>query len=215
MIRVLALLLLAAALTPAEARPRLKRVRGAARRAVDPARWFATRQGLIRVYQQRAPKARGRPVEDPPQGAGTSCEVVESRAAEAEVPPRTRELCTWIVGKRPKLSTQLSYELRQNGIYVVRMETEGKASGAERLVLPGPLRVGQRWKERRGGTVLDRRVKSAGKSCKAAGRAFGDCLVVAVSQRKGGKRMRFTETYAAGVGLVEDNDWQLVDVKGL
>ena len=45
---------------------------------------------------------------------------------------------------------------------------------------------------------------------------FGDCLVVTVVQKKGGRvARRFSEIYAAGVGLVEDAQWQLVDVKGL
>jgi hypothetical protein len=35
--------------------------------------------------------------------------------------------------------------------------------------------------------------------------------------QKQGKNVvrRYTETYAAGVGLVEDAQWELVDVKGL
>ena len=59
-------------------------------------------------------------------------------------------------------------------------------------------------------------VSLAGAPCKAAGFKFGDCLVVAVVQRTGGRvARRFTETYAAGVGLVEDSQVQLVDLKGL
>jgi hypothetical protein len=55
-----------------------------------------------------------------------------------------------------------------------------------------------------------------GKPCKAAGRSFADCLVLAVVQREGQSAVRrYTETYAAGVGLVQDAQWELVDVKGL
>ena len=83
-------------------------------------------------------------------------------------------------------------------------------------LLPGPLRVGNSWREPGRGSTFERKVKTAGGPCKAAGFAFGDCLVVAVVQKQG-KRVakKFTETYAAGVGLVEDASWQLVDLKGL
>jgi hypothetical protein len=86
----------------------------------------------------------------------------------------------------------------------------------KRLVLPAPLKVGASWKEPRGAVELDRTVKAAGGACKAAGRSFADCLVLAVVQKQGKTVVRrYTETYAAGVGLVEDAQWQLVDVKGL
>ena len=61
-----------------------------------------------------------------------------------------------------------------------------------------------------------RTVKSAGKACKTADRKFGDCLVLAVIEKSGKKvKRKYTETYAAGVGLVEDAHWELIDVKGL
>jgi hypothetical protein len=86
----------------------------------------------------------------------------------------------------------------------------------DRLVLPSPLRTGASWKEPRGGVELGRTVKSAGGSCAAAGRKFADCLVLSVVQKQGKSVVRrYTETYAAGVGLVEDAQWELVDVKGL
>jgi hypothetical protein len=135
--------------------------------------------------------------------------VVDSSPAEGEAAPRTREVCTMIVAKKPRPPTQLTYELRQNGIFRVRIEEQGKKpSTAERLLLPGPVRVGKSWQE----GALHKRVKSAGGPCKAAGFKFGDCLVVSVT---GGRARAFTETYAAGVGLVENGAWHLVDLKGL
>lgn len=206
--------LLAAA---AEARPRVKALKGGrakkAAKGADPARWFATRQGLIRVYEERSAKKNE---DGDPQPAGASCEVVESQPAAEALPAQTREVCTMIVGKKPKLATALTYELRKSGVFLVKAETAGKAQPAERMLLPGRIRVGSRWNEPRAGTTLARRVKSAGKNCKVERREFGDCLVVAVVQKKGSRAIkRYTETYAAGVGLVEDAQWRLVDVQGL
>ncbi len=197
----------------ADARARKKRPTKAAR-GEDPSRWFATRAGLIRVYE-----VKSRSDDTSGEHAGASCEVVESVPAAEGSAARTRESCTMIVGRKPKLATQLTYELRPSGIFMVKAEQAGAKkppAALERLLLPGPLRVGSSWREPRGPLVLDRRVKAAGSPCKAAGFSFGDCLVVAVVQRKGGKvARRFTETYAAGVGLVEDAQWHLVDLKGL
>jgi len=121
-----------------------------------------------------------------------------------------------IVGRKPKPATELTYELRKDGIWNTEVRLEGKPQPVERLVLPAPLKVGSSWKEPRGGVELDRTVKSAGGSCKAAGRSFADCLVLNVVQKQGKNVVRrYTETYAAGVGLVEDAQWELVDVKGL
>jgi hypothetical protein len=202
--------------TSAEARPRVttkKRPAKQAARGEDPSRWFATRAGLIRVYQM---KARGKAGGEGRSGA--SCEVVDSRPAAEGAAAHTLELCTIIVSKKPKRADQLTYELRSSGIFMVAVEQVGtkKPVKMERLLLPGNLRVGASWKEPRGQSVFDRRIKAAGAPCKAAGFKFGDCLVVAVVQRTGGRvARRFTETYAAGVGLVEDSQVQLVDLKGL
>ena len=243
-VRILALAAILVGLCAADAFAK-PRIRGASksakakkgRRDLDPAHWFATRQGLIRVYQERG-KGRGRKA-DTTRAAGASCEVIESVPAGGErAAASTRELCSMIVDKKPKHATTLTYELRKTGIFRVRIEAPGAgatsgatgtsatsgASGAsappaadEHLLLPGPLRVGSSWKEPAGeDTVLERRVKSAGAPCRAAGRSFGDCLVVSVVRRGDGKvQKKFSETYAAGVGLVEDAQWQLIDVKGL
>ena len=177
----------------------------------DPVRWFATRAGLIRIYQQRgAPGGADAP------GAGASCEVLESRPRDASAAGTMRETCTLIVGRKPQAPTRLSYELRRTGIYQVGAQPEGGAAQRmERLVLPAPLGVGSSWHEERGEAQLSRSVQSAGSACAAAGRRFADCLVLAVTRRSGGSVTRFTETYAAGVGLVEDSQWQLIDVQGL
>jgi hypothetical protein len=181
----------------ADARPVIKsarKVRKEKSKGADPARWFATRQGLIRVYEERANRD-GSP-------AGISCEVIES------TPGQTRELCTMIVARKPKAPAELTYELREAGIFMVKP--------GNRMLLPGAVKVGSSWKEPRGGAVLERRVRSAGSRCKVEKRAFGDCLVVAVVQRRGRTiQKRFTETYAAGVGLIEDAQWRLIDVQGL
>lgn len=183
--------------SPAEARPvikTLKKVNKEKSKGADPTRWFATRQGLIRVYEERANRD-GAP-------AGISCEVTESR------PGQTRELCTMIVERKPKAPTELTYELRENGVFMVKP--------GNRMLLPAPVKVGSSWKEPRGGAIVERRVRSAGSRCKVEKRAFGDCLVVAVVQRRGRTvEKRFTETYAAGVGLIEDAQWRLIDVQGL
>jgi hypothetical protein len=199
----------------ARARPAGKaRAKKRAKGGVDPAHWFATRAGLIRVYQERKARPAG---EEGATLAGISCEVIESRPAEPEAAARTRELCTVIVGMKPKPATQLVYELRESGIFMVSAEAEGdKPRAAERLLLPGPVRPGAGWRESRGKSVFDRRIKSAGAPCKAAGFKFGDCLVVSVVLRKGARvSKKYLETYAAGVGLVEDAQWQLIDLKGL
>lgn len=178
----------------------------------DPTHWFASRTGLIRIYEGRA---AGR--EDLPP-AGASCEVLESRPADADTAGTLRESCTMIIARRAKPSTELTYELRKAGIFMVRAKGEGaqEPQTMDRLVLPAPLRVGAGWRESLGPVALERNVRSAGKSCQAAGRSFADCLVLAVVQRQGKKTLRkYTETYAAGVGLVEDAQWELVDVKGL
>jgi hypothetical protein len=172
---------------------------------VDPARFFATHKGLVRIYE-----GRGRASGDDQPPAGASCEVLESK------PGLMKETCSMIVGRKPKPATELTYELRKDGIWNTEVRLEGKPQPVERLVLPAPLKVGSSWKEPRGGVELDRTVKAAGGSCKAAGRSFADCLVLSVVQKQGKNVVRrYTETYAAGVGLVEDAQWELVDVKGL
>lgn len=186
----------------------------------DPAHWFATQQGLIRVYQEREKPQKGKaPPADDANKAGASCEVVESRAREGDDPGLTRESCTMIVNRMPKNASRLSYELRKTGIFMVSVGAEGgdkPAAKTERLLLPAPIKVGKKWTEKRGKLVLERTVKSAGKPCKAAGRAFGDCLVLAVTEKEKAKvKRKLTETYAAGVGLVEDGQWELMDLKGL
>jgi len=121
------------------------------------------------------------------------------------------------VGRKPKPATELTYALRPDGIWNVQVKPQGgQSQEVSRLVLPSPLRVGSTWKEPRGTVELARTVKSAGGSCHAAGRSFADCLVLNVVQKQGKNVVRrYTETYAAGVGLVEDAQWELVDVKGL
>jgi len=127
------------------------------------------------------------------------------------------ESCTMIVARKAKPAAELSYALRPDGIWNTAVKAEGSASQTlRRLVLPASLRVGSSWKEPRGSGEVKRVVRSAGCSCKAAGRSFADCLVLSVVQKTGNKVTRlYTETYAAGVGLIEDNQWQLVGVKGL
>ena len=172
---------------------------------VDPARFFAIHKGLVRIYEGRGGKTGD---DEPP--AGASCEVLESK------PGLMKETCSMIVGRKPKPATELTYELRKDGIWNTEVRLEGKPQPVDRLVLPSPLKVGSSWKEPRGGVELDRTVKSAGGACKAAGRSFADCLVLNVVQKQGKNVVRrYTETYAAGVGLVEDAQWELVDVKGL
>jgi hypothetical protein len=182
--------------------------------AVDPARFFATRPGLVRIYEGRG-ESKKESEETPP--AGASCEVLESRARDSAGPGTMKESCTMIVARKAKGATELTYDLRADGIWTVQVRPQGgEPQPAKRLVLPAPLRVGSSWKEPQGAIELDRTVKSTGGSCHAAGRSFADCLVLAVTQKQGAKTLRrYTETYAAGVGLVEDAQWELVDVKGL
>lgn len=203
---------------PAAARRTMKRAQpkaGASKATAhgsDPSHWFASRTGLIRIYEGRAEHD-----EDTPP-AGASCEVLESRAPDAQAPGTLREACTMIVARKARPSTELTYELRRGGIFMVRAQGEGAAQpqAMDRLVLPSPVRVGAGWRESLGPVELERSVRSAGAGCKAAGRSFADCLVLGVVQRQGKKTLRkYTETYAAGVGLVEDAQWELVDVKGL
>ncbi len=223
----LAAVLCALAAVPAHARPHPKakpKASRASETAQDPSRWFATRTGLIRVYQERpkgSAKARkaaaasaGEDGAPPPVGA--SCEVVESAPREDAMPAHTKERCTMIAARKAKAPASLSYELRPAGIYMVRAETEGqKPAVMERLLLP-TVKKGKSWTEKRGAVQLVRTVKSAGSSCKTASRSFGDCLVLKVVEREGKKvRRTYGETYAAGVGLVEDAQWELIDVKGL
>jgi len=183
--------------------------------AVDPARFFATRPGLIRIYEGRGDARRA--AENSPPPAGASCEVLESRPRETSAPGSVKESCTMIVARKPRPATELSYELRADGIWNVQVKAQGAlAQPVQRLVLPSPLRAGASWKEPRGAGRLDRTVRRAGGPCKAAGRSFADCLVLDVTQRQGDSVVRrYTETYAAGVGLVEDAQWELVDIKGL
>ena len=223
----------AALLAPAAAEARSKAAdsrpgKGSAKKGklaeLDPARWFATRTGLIRVYQER-PKAPAKgkskkSVPAPEDGAappaGASCEVVESLPREGDTPPRTRESCTMISARKAKAPAALTYELRPTGIYMIKAETEGhKPVLLDRLLLP-LVKKGKSWSEKRGKLVLVRTVKSAGAGCKAAGRSFGDCLVLKAVEKEGKKVKRtYAEIYAAGVGLVEDAQWELIDVKGL
>ena len=186
---------------PHKAKPKAKVVA-----PVDPTRFFASRPGLLRVYEGRT---RSDSPDEPP--AGASCEVLEANAKSM------KESCTMIVGRKAKPATRLTYEVRKDGIFNTQVEAEGAgAQPIDRLVLPSPLKIGASWKEPRGGVELDRTVKAAGGSCKAAGRTFADCLVLNVVQKQGKNVVRrYTETYAAGVGLVEDAQWELVDVKGL
>jgi hypothetical protein len=182
---------------------------------VDPARWFATRPGLLRVYEGHGAK-RSTDEDDPP--AGASCEVLSARAREGDADGAVTESCAMIVARKAKPATELTYALRKDGIWNVAVKPEGAAqpTAVERMVLPGALRVGSSWKEARGPVELDRSVRRAGGSCRAAGREFADCLILDVVQRSSEKVVRrYSETYAAGVGLVEDAQWQLVDVKGL
>ncbi len=180
---------------------------------IDPSRFFATHPGLLRVYEGRS---RSDALDEPP--AGASCEVLQSKPRDALSAGSVKEICTMIVGRKAKPATELTYELRKDGIWNTQIRSQGMASpqAVDRLVLPSPLRTGASWKEPRGGVELDRTVKSAGGSCAAAGRKFADCLVLSVVQKQGKSVVRrYTETYAAGVGLVEDAQWELVDVKGL
>jgi len=185
-----------------------RKPRAASGPSLPASRFFASRPGLVRVYEGRVAHRR----EDDAPAAGASCEVLESRKA------LLRESCTMIVGRKARPATEITYELRESGIYSVQAKTEGSDQplSMERLVLPNPLRVGTSWKEARGDAQLVRTVTSAGRPCKAAGRSFADCLVLAVTQSNR-KRLtrRYTETWAAGVGLVEDAQWELIDVKGL
>ena len=180
---------------------------------IDPARFFASHPGLVRIYE-----GRKRPESDDEPPAGASCEVLASRPRDPGGAGEMKESCTMIVGRKAKGATELTYQLRKDGIWNTQVQAQGAAApqAVERLVLPSPLRVGASWKEPRGGVELDRTVRSAGGACKAAGRSFADCLVLAVVQKQGKKVVRrYTETYAAGVGLVEDAQWELIDVKGL
>ena len=219
--------LLCALLLPAAAEARVKlkvKAPHAKEAAHDPSRWFATRTGLIRVYQERpkgtakARKAAAAASQDDgaPPPVGASCEVVESSPREEGSAAHTKERCTMIAARKAKVPTSLSYELRLAGIYMVRAETDGqKPAVMERLLLP-QVKKGKTWTEKRGPVQLVRTVKSAGSTCKAASRSFGDCLVLKVVEREGKKVKRtYGETYAAGVGLVEDAQWELIDVKGL
>lgn len=185
----------------------------------DPTHWFAMHQGLLRVYEER-PKGGKKPAlsNEAAPPAGASCEVVESHPPDSLTVGSMRERCAMIVGRKPRPAAELTYQLRQSGIYAVRAQTEGsdKPASLERLVLPAPLKQGVSWHETQGASQLDRSVKSVGQPCKAGGRTFADCVVLAVTQRQGKKVVRsYGETYAAGVGLVEDAQWQLIDVKGL
>ena len=207
----------------AEARPSAAAARRAKKDAAgaDPSHWFATRQGLLRVYQERSAdkKNAAQESDDPgaPPPAGASCEVVESTPKDGDQAARTRESCTMISGRKPKGGAQLTYELRESGIYMVESKVEGPADAVkmEHLLLP-TIHKGKSWSEKRGTVTLARTVKSAGTACKAADRKFGDCLVLSVVEREGKKtRRRYNEVYAAGVGLVEDAQWELIDVKGL
>ena len=179
---------------------------------IDPSRFFATRPGLVRIYE-----GRKRPDADEPP-AGASCEVLASRPRDPAAAGEIKESCTMIVGRKARGQTDLTYQLRKDGIWNTQVRAEGMAApqAADRLVLPSPLKVGATWKEPRGGVELDRTVRSAGGACTAAGRSFADCLVLAVVQKQGKNVVRrYREIYAAGVGLVEDAQWELVDVKGL
>ena len=208
-----ATVLLLPALAFAKKPQRATRPKAAAARAIDPARFFAMHPGLVRIYEGRATTSDD---EGPP--AGASCEVLESKPRAAEAAGSMKESCSMIVGRKAKPATELTYELRKDGIWNTQIRSQGMVSpqALDRLVLPSPLRTGASWKEPRGGVELDRTVKSAGGACKAAGRGFADCLVLSVVQKQGKSVVRrYTETYAAGVGLVEDAQWELVDVKGL
>lgn len=179
---------------------------------LDPQRFFALRPGLVRIYEGRA----GAGSDDPP--AGASCEVLQAKPRDGQTPGSMTESCTMIVDRKAKPATELSYELREDGIFNVAVKVAGSPSpqALNRLVLPAPLRPGVRWTEPRGSAELVRTVTSAGSGCKAAGRSFADCLVLEVRQNQRGKVLRrYGEIYAAGVGLVEDAQWQLIDVKGL
>ena len=180
---------------------------------IDPARFFATHPGLVRIYQ-----GRNRPDAEDEPPAGASCEVLASKPRDAGGAGEVKESCTMIVSRKAKGQTELTYQLRKDGIWNTQVQAQGMAApqAVDRLVLPSPLKVGATWKEPRGGVELDRTVRSAGGACRAAGRTFADCLVLAVVQKQGKSVVRrYTETYVAGVGLVEDAQWELVDVKGM
>jgi hypothetical protein len=212
-------LLLFAAL-PAQAR----RGESAARHAkkgdanVDPAHWFATREGLLRVYQAHASDKSATDEASGTPAAGASCEVIESSPKDGDTEARTKESCTMISGRMPKGGTLLTYELRASGIFLVETKSEKAAEPVkmEHLLLPSPMHKGTSWNEKHGALTVTRTVKSAGKACTAADRKFGDCLVLAVVEHEGKKTKRkYSEVYAAGVGRVEDAQWELIDVKGL
>jgi hypothetical protein len=189
------------------------RPKPAAGPTIDPSRFFATHPGLVRIYEGRTRTDAG---DEPP--AGASCEVLESKPRAKDAAGSVKESCSMIVGRKAKPATELTYELRKDGIWNTLVLAAGMSAPQPvgRLVLPAPLKVGASWKEPRGGVELGRTVKSAGGACKAAGRSFADCLVLNVVQKQGKNVVRrYTETYAAGVGLVEDAQWELVDVKGL
>jgi hypothetical protein len=184
----------------------------AAGRAVplDPGHWFASRPGLVRIYEGRTSSGNA-------PAAGASCEVLAAQPRDSLSDGSLIESCTMIVDRKAKPSAELTYVLRPDGIWNTAVKAEGGVSQSlQRLVLPAPLSIGSSWKEPRGTVELNRVVRSAGRSCKAAGRSFADCLVLSVVEKTGNKvTHRYSETYAAGVGLVEDAQWQLVDVKGL
>jgi len=211
--QLLLLLLLLPALAFARKPQRPLRPKPAAGPTIDPSRFFATHPGLVRIYEGRARTDAG---DEPP--AGASCEVLQSMPRAKDAAGSVKESCSMIVGRKAKPATELTYELRTDGIWNTQVLAAGMSAPqpVARLVLPAPIKVGASWKEPRGGVELDRTVKSAGGACKAAGRSFADCLVLNVVQKQGKNVVRrYTETYAAGVGLVEDAQWELVDVKGL
>ena len=211
--RLLAALLLLCSSAALARKPQKARAARPAGAQVEPSRFFASRSGLIRIYEGRSRPEAG---DEPPPGA--SCEVLASKPREAGATGEMKESCTMIVGRKQKGQTELTYELRKDGIWNTQVQAQGMAApqAVDRLVLPSPLKVGVTWKEPRGGVELDRTVKTAGGACTAAGRSFADCLVLAVVQKQGKSVVRrYTETYVAGVGLVEDAQWELVDVKGM
>ena len=210
--KLLAVLLLLSSAAPAR-KPQKARAAKSSGAQIDPSRFFATRTGLVRIYQ-----GRSRPQTSDEPAAGASCEVLASKPREASAAGEMKESCTMILGRKARGATELTYQLRKDGIWNTQVQAQGMAApqAVDRLVLPSPLKVGATWKEAREGGGLDRTVRSAGGACKAAGRSFADCLVLGVVQKQGkGVVRRYREIYAAGVGLVEDAQWELVDVKGL
>jgi hypothetical protein len=70
--------------------------------------------------------------------------VLESKPRDSLSAGSLKESCTMIVGRRARPATEITYQLRRDGIFSVQAGTEGPQAAAHPNAAVGPARADRR-----------------------------------------------------------------------